>query len=143
MESEYRHTQFGTLVFVVFIVTGVLIVVVALAIITGSRWGSAVLMICFYLLGLALFYSFTIKISKEKLNFWFGVGVVRMETELRTTERVILCCFSASRPATAVSAKQIECPSAVRRFVSESRVFRSITSRSFYVLQKGSVKNIV
>lgn len=92
MESEYRHTQFGTLMFVVILVTGVLIVVVALAIIAESRWGSAVIMICFYLLGLALFYSFTIEISKEKLKFWFGVGVVRKSyllSEIQSAQEVI------------------------------------------------------
>jgi len=77
MESENRNTQLGTLLFVVYLVTGVLIVVVALKIIVESRWESADLMICIYLLGIALFYSFTIEISKEKLKFWFGVGVVR------------------------------------------------------------------
>ena len=55
MEAKYRHNQFGTLLFIILLVTGVLIVAVALAIIAENRYGSAVVMICFYLLGLALF----------------------------------------------------------------------------------------
>jgi len=46
---------------VVFLVTGVLIVYVAPAIIAESGWESAVVMICLYVLGAALFHSFTIK----------------------------------------------------------------------------------
>ena len=92
MESEYRYTQFGTLMFIVFLITGVMIVVVALAIIAEGRWGSAFLMICFYLVGIALFYSFTIEMSKEKLKFWFGVGVVQKSyllSEIKSAQEVI------------------------------------------------------
>jgi hypothetical protein len=77
MGAKYRHTQFGTLMLIVFLGTGVLIVAVALAILAENRSGAAVVMICFYLLGLALFYSLTIELSKEKLRFWFGIGVIQ------------------------------------------------------------------
>ena len=76
MEAEYRHTQFGALMFVVFLATGVLISVVALKIIAEGRLAMAILMTCIYLLGLTLFYSFTIEISEGKLKFWFGIGVI-------------------------------------------------------------------
>lgn len=77
MEAKYKHTQYGLLMFVVFLMTGILIGVVALTILSEGRTLSAILMIGLYLFGLALFYSLTIEISGEKLNFWFGIGVVR------------------------------------------------------------------
>ena len=77
MEGKYKHTQYGILMFVVFLVTGILIAVVASAIIAEGRILSAILMICVYLIGLAMFYSFTVEISAEKLKFWFGIGIVR------------------------------------------------------------------
>jgi hypothetical protein len=92
VETEYRHTQFGALMLFVFLATGVLIVVVALEIISEKRWGSVVVMIFLYILGLALFYSFTVEISKEKLNFWFGIGVIRKSfflSGIQSTRKVV------------------------------------------------------
>lgn len=77
MKTEYRHTQYGALMFIVFLITGVLIAVVAVAIIAEGRTLAAVIMILGYLLGLGMFYSSTIEISEEKLKFWFGIGIVR------------------------------------------------------------------
>lgn len=77
MKTEYRHTQYGALMFIVFLITGVLIAVVAVAIIAEGRMLAAVIMILGYLLGLGMFYSSTIEISEEKLKFWFGIGIVR------------------------------------------------------------------
>jgi hypothetical protein len=91
METEYRHTQFGALMFVVFLVTGVLIVVVTLAIIAESRWGAACATIGLYLLGLALFHSFTVEISRGRLKFWFGIGVIRKSyllSEIQSAQEV-------------------------------------------------------
>jgi hypothetical protein len=82
MEAKYRHTQYGALMFIVFLLTGILIVVVALMVIAEGRMLSAILMICVYLLGLGSFYSFTVEISAEKLKFWFGIGVIRKTYEL-------------------------------------------------------------
>jgi hypothetical protein len=91
MEAKYRHTQYGALMFVVFLMTGILIVVVALTIIAEGRMLSAILMICVYLFGLGLFYSFTVEISQEKLKFWFGMGVIRKTyalSEIQSTKEV-------------------------------------------------------
>lgn len=82
MEAKYRHTQYGALMFIVFLLMGILIVVVALMVIAEGRMLSAILMICVYLLGLGSFYSFTVEISAEKLKFWFGIGVIRKTYEL-------------------------------------------------------------
>ena len=91
MEGKYKHTQYGILMFVVFLVTGILIAVVASAIIAEGRILSAILMICVYLIGLAMFYSFTVEISEEKLKFWFGIGVVRKTyalSEVQSTKEI-------------------------------------------------------
>ncbi len=91
MEAEYRHTQYGVLMFVVFLITGVLIAVVALAIIAEDRMLAAIVMICVYLFGLGMFYSFTIEISEGKLKFWFGVGIIRKTyalSEVQSTKEV-------------------------------------------------------
>jgi len=77
MEAEYRHTQYGVLMFIVFLLTGVLIAFVALAMIGEGRMLAAIIMICVYLLGLAMFYASTIEVSGGKLKFWFGIGIVR------------------------------------------------------------------
>jgi hypothetical protein len=91
MEAKYRYTQYGALMFVVFLMTGILIAVVALTIIAEGRVLSAILMICIYLFGLGLFYSFTVEISEEKLKFWFGIGVIRKTyalSEIQSTKEV-------------------------------------------------------
>jgi len=77
MEAKYRHTQYGALMFVVFLLTGILIAIVAWTIIAEGRMLSAILMTCVYLLGLGLFYSFTVEISAKQLKFWFGIGMIR------------------------------------------------------------------
>ena len=86
MNAEYRYTQFGALMFAVFLATGVLISVVALKIIAEGRLVTAILMMCIYLLGLALFYSFTIEISEGKLKFWFGIGAIQKSVPLSEIE---------------------------------------------------------
>ena len=74
MKTNYKHTQYGALMFVVLIWTGILITVVAIAIINEGRLGAALIMIGIYLLGIALFYAFSVEISAGKLKFWFGIG---------------------------------------------------------------------
>ena len=82
IEAKYKHTQYGVLMFIVFLITGILIAVVALAIIGDGRMFSAIFMVCAYLFGLGMFYSFTIEISEKQLKFWFGIGVVRKVFDL-------------------------------------------------------------
>jgi hypothetical protein len=77
MEAKYRHTQYGALMFIVFLLTGILIAVVVLRILDEDRVLSAILMILIYLSGLVMFSALTVEISEEKLKFWFGIGVVR------------------------------------------------------------------
>ena len=92
MNAKYKHTQFGAWMFAVFLASGILIVSIALEMIAEGRLGSAIFMTCFYLLGVVLFYSFTIEISKRKLKFWFGIGVVRKSvllSEIESTQEVV------------------------------------------------------
>lgn len=91
MEAEFRYTQYGALMFIVFLITGVLIAVVAWAIIAEGRVLAAIAMICVYLLGLGMFYSFTVEISDGRLKFWFGIGIIRKTyalSELQSTKEV-------------------------------------------------------
>ena len=74
MKAEYRHTQFGALMFVVFFVTGIVIAFFFLSMLAEGRMAAALAMIGLYLLGLALFYAFTIEVSGGKLKFCFGIG---------------------------------------------------------------------
>jgi hypothetical protein len=92
MVAEYRHTQYGILMGVVFLVTGALIVYFALEIIAESRWESSVIMICLYVLGVASFHSFTIEVSEEKLKFRFGIGIIQKSyfiAEIKSVKEVI------------------------------------------------------
>lgn len=91
METKYRHTQYGALMFVVFLMAGMLIAVVAWTIIAEGRLLSAILMICVYLFGLSMFYSFTVEVSEERLEFWFGIGLFRKTyalSEVQSTKEV-------------------------------------------------------
>ncbi len=77
--------------FIVFLITGVLITVVAQRILAEDRVLSAILTIVLYLSGLAMFYSLTVEVSEEKLKFWFGVGIVRKAialSEIQSTKIV-------------------------------------------------------
>jgi len=88
MEAKYRHTQYGAWMFAMFLMTGIVIAVVALTIITEGRMLSAVLMICVYLFGVGMFYSFTVEISEEKIKFWFGIGIVRKTYALNEVQTI-------------------------------------------------------
>jgi hypothetical protein len=91
MIAKYRHTQYGTLMFLVFLITGILIAAVALRILAEDRVPSAILILGFYLLGLLMFYSFTMEISEGKLKFWFGIGIIQKTialNEIRSTKEV-------------------------------------------------------
>lgn len=91
MEAQYRHTQYGALMLALLLMTGLLIAVVASAIIVEGRMLSAILMMGVYLLGLGMFYAFTVEISGEKLKFWFGIGILRKTyalSEIQSTKEV-------------------------------------------------------
>ncbi len=88
MKAEYNHTQFGILMFVVFFVTGIVIAFVSLSIFAEGRFATAITMVCLYLIGLALFYAFTIEISDGKLKFWFGIGGIGRSYALEEIQSV-------------------------------------------------------
>ena len=91
MEPEYKHTQYGTLMYVIFFMVGILITVVAVAIIAEGREASAIVMICVYLLGISLFYSFTVQVAAGKIKFWFGIGLFRktyLLNEIKSTRQI-------------------------------------------------------
>ena len=82
MKRKYRHTQYGVLNFVVFLIVGVLIAVVALRILAEDRVPSALLMVLIYLFGVVMFASLTVEISEEALKFWFGIGIIQKTIKL-------------------------------------------------------------
>jgi hypothetical protein len=83
MEAEYKHTQFGVLTLIIIFVTGVLIALVLLSMLAEGRLVVAFVMIGIYLLGLALFYAFTIEVSEGLLKFWFGIGGIGKSYSLK------------------------------------------------------------
>lgn len=91
MQAKYRHTQYGTATFIVFLFTGILIAVVARQIIAEGRLLSAIFMLGLYLLGLLMFYSLTVEIAEAQLKFWFGIGLVRKTialSEIQSTREI-------------------------------------------------------
>jgi hypothetical protein len=77
--------------FVVFIIVAILIGTVAVAIIAEGRLAAAVIMICIYLFGVSLFYSFTVQVAAGKIKFWFGIGLFRKTyslSEIKSTRQV-------------------------------------------------------
>ena len=74
--------------FIVFLITGLLIAVVALRILAEDRVPSAIFMLGVYLLGLLMFYSLTVEISEEKLKFWFGIGIIQKTIALSEIQSV-------------------------------------------------------
>jgi hypothetical protein len=91
MQTDYKHTQYGMLMFTVFLFTGILIGVVAWAIISEGRIAAAVIMICIYLFGVSLFYSFTVQVASGKIKFWFGIGLFRKAyplSEIKSTRQI-------------------------------------------------------
>lgn len=91
MQTDYQYTQYGAFMFVVFIITGILIGVVADAILAEGRVTAAIIMIFIYLLGISLFYSFTVQVTESKIKFWFGIGLFRKTyaiSEIKSTREV-------------------------------------------------------
>lgn len=77
MKIKYRHTQHGALNFIVFLIVGILIAVVALRILAEGRVLSTILILVIYLFGVVMFFSLTVEVSEEKLIFWFGIGIIQ------------------------------------------------------------------
>jgi len=91
MKAEYRHTQYGSFMVLVFLITGILIAAVAFGMVAEGRVPSAILMLGFYLSGLVMFYAFTIEISDVKLKFWFGIGIIQKTialSEIQSTKEI-------------------------------------------------------
>ena len=91
MEADYKHTQFGALTLIVFLVTGVLIALIVPSMIAEDRMVVAFVVMGLYLLVLALFYAFTVEISEGKLKFWFGIGAIGKSyslMEIQSTQEV-------------------------------------------------------
>ena len=92
MAADYKHTQYGALMFAVFLNVGILIMVVAVAIISDGMLSTAIIMICFTLVFMAMFYSSTVEVSAGKVRFWFGIGLIRKTIsldEIQSTKAVI------------------------------------------------------
>ena len=90
--TKYKHTQFGVLNTLVFGFVGVLIALVLRSKLADGQWLAAVILISIYLLGIALFYAFTVDISPRYLKFWFGVGWIRKSyilEEIQSSQAVV------------------------------------------------------
>ncbi len=74
--------------FTIFLITGVLIALIFLSMLADDRLVAAFVMIGLYILGLALFYAFTIEISEGKLNFWFGIGGIGKSYSLNEIQSI-------------------------------------------------------
>ena len=88
MKALYRHTQYGALMFGVFLVVAVLIATIAVADIREGRLTAALVMIGVTLFGMAMFYAATIEITSEAIKFWFGIGIVRTTIPLSEVQSV-------------------------------------------------------
>lgn len=80
MQMEYRHTQIGTLLIVLTLVTGVLVLLPLLG--TGNFPPEAILPAVFLTLVLLLFGTLTIEVKYGSLRCWFGVGLIRKRISL-------------------------------------------------------------
>ena len=92
MQADYRHTQYGRLMLVVFLLTGALIAWAAWVTMAQGRIAPAAAMIGLYILGVILFHSFTIEIKEKTLAFWFGMGIIKKIyplAEIRSARAVI------------------------------------------------------
>lgn len=74
--------------FGVFLVVAALIGVVAVGIIAEGRIVTALVMIAVYLLGVAMFYAWTIEVTSETIRGWFGIGLVRKTIPLSEVQAV-------------------------------------------------------
>jgi hypothetical protein len=75
----------------VFLITGILLALVAQRILAEGRVPSAITILGAYLVGLLLFYSFTIEVAENGVRFWFGAGVLRRTIalgEIQSTQEV-------------------------------------------------------
>ncbi len=91
MEAQYKHTQFGALTLTILILAGILTAYIILPMLADGRLAVALVTLCLYLLIVALFYSFTVKISEGKLKFWFGIRVISKSyslEEIQSTQEV-------------------------------------------------------
>lgn len=87
-ENKYRHTQYGVLMLVIFVLSGVLIAYVIYEKIADGGLVSALITLFSYLFGIMMFYSFTVEIVGETLSFWFGVGLIRKTYSVKDIESV-------------------------------------------------------
>lgn len=92
MKPIYRHTQYGILMFAVFLIVGVLIMLVAQAIIAEGRLTAAFILIILTIFFIALFYASTIELSARYIKFWFGIGLIRKTiplSDIQSTRQVV------------------------------------------------------
>jgi len=79
MEDKYKYTEVGVATILLILLAGVFTAYVVIAELRTSP-GPFLMVVGFAVVGLfifalAAFYSFTIQIAGEKLDFWFGFGV--------------------------------------------------------------------
>ena len=82
-ENKYRHTQYGVLTLIVFVLSGILLAFIAKEKVFEGKFVSALITLFIYLFGILMFYSFTVEIVGETLRFWFGVGLIRKEFSVK------------------------------------------------------------
>jgi hypothetical protein len=91
MKPDYKHTQFGALTLMIFLVTGFLMAPIVSSMFADDQMVVAIAIVFLYFLILALFYAFTVEISDGKLKFWFGIGAISKSyslMEIQSTQEV-------------------------------------------------------
>jgi hypothetical protein len=82
--SDYRHTQFGTLLLIVFVAAAVVIVSASLS---GGTYGPALIAVPVLAVIFALFGTLTVVVGEERLECRFGPGLIRRRVALADVER--------------------------------------------------------
>jgi len=83
MDTEYRHTQFGTLT--VGLLLGMIAFLVILSLKTG--WDPFIAgMVLVFVVFVLLFGALTTEIRAGVLEIWFGIGLIRKRFALREIE---------------------------------------------------------
>ncbi len=80
MEPSYKHKQFGTVVVVA--ISLCIIATVPILYISGLHYATYASAMVIGSLLIYLFGSLTVEITEEKLNFWFGPGLINFSYSL-------------------------------------------------------------
>ena len=86
MDMDYKHTQYGALILLMFLIIGLLLTPLLSSMFAEDKTISALVTIGLFLLFLVTFFAQTIEISDGKLTFWFGIGLIRKSYSLEAIQ---------------------------------------------------------